>query len=56
MDMTQRRAYENQVLSREKPLSVTIRLGAVSDLIRAAAGNSSFARNTFQQFGQSITS
>jgi hypothetical protein len=56
MDMPQRRAYENQYFVARKAVerddSTT---GAVSDLIRVA-GDISFARNTFQQFGQSITS
>jgi hypothetical protein len=56
MDMPQRRADENHILSREKPWSVTIRLqGAVSDLI-PVAGDSSFARNALQQFGCPVAS
>jgi hypothetical protein len=56
MDMPQRRAYENQyfvarkAVERDDPTT-----GAVSDLIRAV-GDSSFARNTFQQFGHSVAS
>ena len=56
MDMPQRRAYENQYFVARKAVergdSTT---GAVSDLIRVA-GDSSFARNAFQQFGHPVAS
>jgi hypothetical protein len=56
MDMPQRRAHENQyfvtIKVDERDDSTT---AAVSDLIRAA-GDSSFARNAFQQFGHPVTS
>jgi hypothetical protein len=55
MDMPQRRGYENQyfvarpVVERDDATT-----GAVSDLIPGAS-DSSFARNTFQQFGYPVT-
>ena len=56
MDMPQRRADENQYFVARKVVerddSTT---GAVSDLIRVA-GDSSFARNAFQQFGHPVAS
>jgi hypothetical protein len=56
MDMPQRRADENQYFIErrvvERDDSTT---GAVSDLIRVA-GDSSFARNAFQQFGHPVAS
>ena len=56
MDMPQRRAYENQYFVVRKAVerddSTT---GAVSDLIRVA-GDSSFARNAFQQVGHPVAS
>jgi hypothetical protein len=54
--MPQKRAYENQYfIARtvvERDDSTT---GAVSDLIRGA-GDGSFARNAFQQFGHPVAS
>jgi hypothetical protein len=56
MDMPQRRADENQYLVARKAVdhgnSTT---GAVSDLIRVA-GDSSFASNASEQFGNPVTS
>jgi hypothetical protein len=54
MDMPQRRADENlyfvarKAVERDDPTT-----GAVSDLI-SAAGDGSFARNAFQQFGHPV--